>query len=151
MPLNVIGEVLREGKNMNKARPAMPLFEEKSKSLFHCLGRGPAEAPPWAVQSMYHFNVWIQFNFVHVRNRIPEFWHFQMMIISPCCVLFLFFSFFLLYHFNIPNEKCLFFWKVHQLGFCSNIPLWDSGTLKNTEHPHSNWTYISEFFFLPCN
>lgn len=78
---------------MNKAGPAMPLFEEESRSLFHYLGRGLAETSPRTVQSMYHFNVWIQFNFAHVRNSIPEVWHFKMMIISPCYVLFLFFSF----------------------------------------------------------
>lgn len=93
---------------MNKAGPAMPLFEEESRSLFHYLGRGLAETSPRTVQSMYHFNVRIQFNFAHVRNSIPEVWHFQMMIISPCYVLFLFFS---SYHFNIPIEKCPSFRK----------------------------------------
>lgn len=124
---------------MNKARPAMPPFEEESRSLFHCLGRGLAETSPRTVQSMYHFHVWIQFNFAHVRNSIPEGWCFQMMIISPCCVIFLFFSF---YHISsIFPMRNVCFLESPSTGFCSNILLWDPGTPENTEHPHSNGSY----------
>lgn len=128
---------------MNKARPAMPLFEEESRSLFHCLGRGLAEMSPRTVQSMYHFHVWIQFNFAHVINSIPEVWRFQMMIISPCCVLFLFF---LSYLFNIPNEKCRFFRKsINWLLFKHTfVGSWNPGKHRT---PTFKWIIYLRFFF----